>query len=150
MKSGPESELLDRYMERLRAAGRGLGISAAEIRELPESRKPDAGQRRQAEAAEIMAIAGAGAHCVALDETGKSFSSTEIAGLLRNGLDNGQPAIHLLIGGPDGHGEEVLKKAAVRLSFGRASWPHQLVRVMLAEQLYRAVTILSGHPYHRG
>lgn len=150
MKTGPETQLLDRYMERFRSAGRGIGISAADIRELPESRNANAGLRRQAEAGAMVAAIGADSRIVALDETGKDCSSAEIAGLLQRDLDSGSPAISFLIGGPDGHGDQVLQQAGLRLAFGRATWPHQLVRIMLAEQLYRAVTILTGHPYHRG
>jgi 23S rRNA (pseudouridine1915-N3)-methyltransferase len=146
--------MLERYVQRIRAAGRSIGISGVEIREIAESRLPETAPRCSAEAGELIAlaggVAGGGAAIVALDETGKNLTSAELAIFLRARLNAGEPQLAFLIGGPDGHGAQVREAATLKLAFGKATWPHQFVRTMLAEQLYRCVTILSGHPYHRG
>ncbi len=149
MKSGPETELLERYLKRLHGVGRGIGLSGIKIEQIAESRHGDAATRCREEAAALVARAGTGSTIVALDQSGKNLASEEIAALLRRHLDGGEVRLAFAIGGPDGHGPQVLEAAKLRLAFGNATWPHQLVRVMLAEQLYRAVTILAGHPYHR-
>jgi 23S rRNA (pseudouridine1915-N3)-methyltransferase len=86
---------------------------------------------------------------VALDEAGRNLRSAELAERLRGWRDGGRRGATFLIGGADGLPDDLLARAELRLAFGRATWPHLLVRVMLAEQLYRASTILAGHPYHR-
>ncbi len=86
---------------------------------------------------------------VLLDERGDNLDSAALAAQLRRWRDDGRPAAVFVIGGDDGLAPSLRDKATLRLAFGAATWPHQLVRVMLLEQLYRAVTILSGHPYHR-
>lgn len=149
MKSGPETELLDRYVERARKAGRALGITRIEIREIPESRAASADRRRAEEADALVAAVPAGALVIALDERGRDNDSQALAGLIEARLADATPEIAFLVGGPDGHGDGIASRAAMVIRFGKATWPHQLVRIMLAEQLYRAVTILSGHPYHR-
>ena len=90
-----------------------------------------------------------GALLIALDERGDSPTSERFAEMLGEARDRGTPNTVLMIGGPDGHGQELLSRAGHRISFGRLTWPHQIVRILAAEQVYRAVTILSGHPYHR-
>ena len=90
-----------------------------------------------------------GARRIVLDERGKTLTSEKFAERLASWRDEGAPAAALLIGGPDGHGTTARHGADLILSFGAMTWPHQLVRAMVAEQLYRAVTILTGHPYHR-
>ncbi len=87
---------------------------------------------------------------VVLDRSGTDLTSEALAGILARYRDNGAATVAFAIGGADGHAPETLAAADLVLSFGKATWPHQLVRVMLAEQLYRASTILAGHPYHRG
>lgn len=149
MKAGPETELAQRYWKRAAQAGRPLGIAAIEIREFRESQAADARRRRAEEAAQLLQAAKPGAFIVALDETGADMDSRTLADLLRTRLEDATPEMHFLIGGPDGLGEAVLANAQRRLAFGKATWPHQLVRVMLAEQIYRAATIIAGHPYHR-
>ena len=84
-----------------------------------------------------------------LDERGESLDSATLASRLGRWRDDGRPAAVFIIGGDDGLAPSLRDKASVRLAFGAATWPHQLVRVMLLEQIYRAVSILSGHPYHR-
>lgn len=148
LKSGPERDLMDRYLDRAGAAGKPLAFTFA-VRELAESRADTAATRRRQEAAALLQTVPAGAVLVSLDETGKALPSETFARRLAAWRDDGAPAVVLAIGGPDGHGPELIEKASLRLAFGAMTWPHQLVRIMLAEQLYRAMTILSGHPYHR-
>jgi 23S rRNA (pseudouridine1915-N3)-methyltransferase len=90
-----------------------------------------------------------GAAVVLLDEKGDALGSQAFATELATWRENNKPAVVFMIGGADGLAASLRDKAAPRLSFGKATWPHQLVRVMLLEQIYRATTILSGHPYHR-
>jgi 23S rRNA (pseudouridine1915-N3)-methyltransferase len=148
LKAGPERDLAARYVDRVSKAGKGLGLTLA-VREFAESRATTAELRRDQEAALILGAVPAGAALVALDEKGKSVDSRAFAGLIDSQRDKGTADLVFAIGGADGLGEAVLGKAAARIAFGALTWPHQLVRVLLAEQLYRAVTILSGHPYHR-
>lgn len=149
MKSGPETDLFDRYLDRARAAGRSLGIGDIAVRELAESRAASADRRREDEAGLLLGSVGADACLVALDEHGRDQPSAGLASFIGDRLADGTAEIAFLIGGPDGHGSAVRRQAALVIAFGRATWPHRLVRVMLAEQLYRATTILTGHPYHR-
>jgi 23S rRNA (pseudouridine1915-N3)-methyltransferase len=148
MKAGPERELCDRYIKRAGAAGRGLGLSFA-IREFPESRAGSAAARKEQEAGTVLAAVPPATALVALDEGGKALDSRNFADRIARWRDDGASALAFALGGPDGHGDALLAKASLRLAFGPMTWPHQLARLMLAEQLYRAVTILSGHPYHR-
>jgi 23S rRNA (pseudouridine1915-N3)-methyltransferase len=90
-----------------------------------------------------------GAAVVLLDPKGDNLDSPSLTARLRAWRDGGRETVAFLIGGPDGLAPILAEKATIRLAFGAATWPHQLVRVMLLEQLYRVVTILSGHPYHR-
>jgi 23S rRNA (pseudouridine1915-N3)-methyltransferase len=106
-------------------------------------------RRKEAEAALLLAASPPGAIVVALDERGRDHSSGELAERLAMWRDQGRRSAAFLIGGPDGLAEAALAAADLRFAFGRQTWPHRLVRVMLAEQLYRATTILAGHPYHR-
>lgn len=149
MKSGPESEMFDRFLGRARATGRTVGISDVTLREFAESRAANAAQRRDEEAGLLLGSLPGDCRLVALDEKGKDESSTAIAAMIGARLADATPEIAFAIGGPDGHGSELLRRASLVLRFGHATWPHRLVRIMLAEQVYRATTILSGHPYHR-
>ena len=106
-------------------------------------------RRKSAEAVLLLAAVPAGAALAALDERGRDLSSFELADRLARWRDGGQRAAAFLVGGADGLDDRVLAAAELRLAFGRQTWPHRLVRAMLAEQLYRATTILAGHPYHR-
>lgn len=149
MKAGPEKELADRYIERFSKAGPPLGLEYSGLTEITESRAANVDERRRDEAARLRAGFPAGAALVVLDERGKSISSESFSDRLASWRDSGQKHCVLLIGGPDGHDESLRAEASLLLSFGSMTWPHQLARIMLAEQLYRAATILSGHPYHR-
>jgi 23S rRNA (pseudouridine1915-N3)-methyltransferase len=148
LRAGPERELMARFLDRATATGRRLGIAFA-VREIAESRSASAEARKAEEAEAILAIAGTQAMLVALDEGGKNLHSRDFARRLGDWRDADVADVVVAIGGADGHGAAVLTRASLRLAFGAMTWPHQLVRIMAAEQLYRAVTILSGHPYHR-
>jgi 23S rRNA (pseudouridine1915-N3)-methyltransferase len=137
-----------RYIERAAAAARGIGVASVTVRELDESRARRAEDRKAEEAKAIRAAIGS-AEVIALDEGGENVSSREFARRLGQRRDQGAAALALVIGGPDGLAAELRAGAAMVLSFGAMTFPHQLVRLLAAEQIYRAVTILSGHPYHR-
>lgn len=148
MKAGPERDLAARYFDRFAKAGPAIGLDWAGVAEIAESRAQTAALRKQEEG-RALATAAQGATLVLLDETGKSIGSEDFAARLGELRDSGVRQLLFAIGGADGHEPELRARAALVLSFGAMTWPHQIVRVMLAEQLYRATTILSGHPYHR-
>lgn len=149
MKSGPERELVGRYLQRAAAAGKSLGLTGFSVMEQVESRAATPANRKLEEGKELRLLAGAGV-LVALDEHGTQLDSPGFAGRLGRWRDEGQGQVSFVIGGPDGLDPDFLRSATLVLSFSALTWPHQLVRIMLAEQLYRTTTILSGHPYHRG
>jgi 23S rRNA (pseudouridine1915-N3)-methyltransferase len=148
MKSA-EGELAARYLKRAAQAGRNIGIRAIEVIEIKESRAQDAERRKLEESIALANVIPDGAALVILDERGEALGSGAFAERLAQWRDGGQAVVVFLIGGADGVAESLRSKTRATLSFGNATWPHQLVRIMLLEQLYRAVTILSGHPYHR-
>lgn len=124
----PEAELVSRYEKRLGAAVRFTEL-------------PDTGGKIP----ELLAQT----RIVLLDERGKNLSSEEFANTLEKWRDEGVRETRFLIGAADGHDETMRREADLLIAFGKATWPHLMARAMLAEQLYRATTILSGHPYHR-
>ncbi|MCB8819713.1 23S rRNA (pseudouridine(1915)-N(3))-methyltransferase RlmH [Microvirga rosea] len=148
LKSGPERELVERYRQRVEAMSRSLGMTGLDMVELPESRARRDDDRRSEEAAALLEKAGS-AFVIAFDERGKSPSSEAFAERIRQWRDDGCPGIACIIGGPDGLDPQVLRRAKAVISFGALTMPHQIVRALVAEQLYRALTIISGHPYHR-
>ena len=149
MKAGPERELSDRYLKRLSEAARSVGIPGVDLREIEESRARRPEDRRETEAAAILAALPAGSMLVVLDERGASPSSSEWAAEIGRARDAARPAYAVVVGGADGLSPSLREKADRIIGFGAMTWPHQLVRVMAGEQLYRAITILGGHPYHR-
>ena len=149
LKLGPERELVTRYWERLELGARNVGLTGVDMREIDESRARRPEDRKLEEAQALRALVPPGAKLVALDERGKSLTSPAFAADLAKARDAASSAYVLVIGGPDGLDESLRQAAAVTLNFGSLTWPHQLVRVLAAEQLYRATTILAGHPYHR-
>jgi 23S rRNA (pseudouridine1915-N3)-methyltransferase len=149
LKAGPEKSIAADYLERIAGLGRKAGIARIECTEFAESRAADAKLRMAEEAASLNAASPEQAFRIVLDERGKPFSSESFASLLQQRLQEGTSDLVFLIGGPDGHAPSMREKANVLMSFGPATWPHRLVRVMLFEQIYRAVTIMVGHPYHR-
>ena len=149
LKQGPETELSERYRKRAAQTGRQVGWRDLEIIEIRESRAADAGKRMLEESIALANIIPQGAAVVLLDGGGQSLESGSLASQLAAWRAADLPAVIFVIGGADGVAPSLRDKAELRLSFGAATWPHQLVRVMLLEQLYRAATILTGHPYHR-
>lgn len=149
LKDGPERELLDRYLKRLGQTGRALGLAPVEMLETPEGRADTAPLRQADEATRLLKLTAACEASIVLDETGKAMSSRQFATLLAGYRDGGTQALGLLIGGADGHGATVIRPGTLKLSLGPMTLPHGLARIVLAEQLYRAATILAGHPYHR-
>lgn len=144
MRAGPEKSLTDDYLARFDRTGRAMGLGPARICEI-EARKGGSA----AEAALLRRAVPRGALICALDERGRSLSSPEFAACLAGWRDAGEGDLALVIGGADGLAPELRAEAGFVLSFGKMVWPHMLARVMLAEQLYRAATILTGGPYHR-
>ncbi|MGZ3275393.1 MAG: 23S rRNA (pseudouridine(1915)-N(3))-methyltransferase RlmH [Caulobacteraceae bacterium] len=143
----PEAALARDYADRATASGRSLGLGPVDILEL-ESRKP--GKAAEGELLlQHLQDAPGGLHAIACDEHGKSHPSRAFADRLARLRDDGVRRLVIVIGGADGLAPEVLARADETLAFGVQTWPHALVRAMLAEQVYRAVTILSGSPYHR-
>ena len=149
MKAGPEKELVDRYFGRFSKSGPAVGLEFSGFIEIAESRAPSATERKREEADRLRQHLAAGAALVLLDERGNSISSEDFANRIAAQRDSGRRSLVIAIGGPDGHDPSLREAAELVLSFGAQTWPHQMVRIMLGEQLYRAATILSGHPYHR-
>ena len=149
LKQGPERELAERYRERFDDIGRKLGFRGLEIAEIPESRARDAATRMAEEAAAISAAIPAKSTLVALDERGDNVDSAAFASHLGRWRDQQVANTIFIIGGADGLSPDLRRMAQLRMAFGSATWPHQMVRIMLLEQIYRAGTILAGHPYHR-
>jgi 23S rRNA (pseudouridine1915-N3)-methyltransferase len=149
LKQGPERELAERYRERFDDIGRKLGFRSLELHEIPESRARDAPTRMAEEATAITALIPEKSTVIALDERGETIDSTVFARHLGRWRDESIGSAVFLIGGADGLSPDLRRKAKLGIAFGKATWPHQMVRVMLLEQIYRAATILSGHPYHR-
>ncbi|MDQ6432498.1 23S rRNA (pseudouridine(1915)-N(3))-methyltransferase RlmH [Mesorhizobium sp. LHD-90] len=149
LKAGPEKELAARYLDRFLKSGPTLGLDFSGVTEIAESRAASAGERGREEADRLLAFVDEKAALVLLDERGKNLSSPQFAEKLGALRDEGRRHTVFAIGGPDGHADFLRERAAILWSFGALTWPHQMVRFMLAEQLYRATTILSGHPYHR-
>lgn len=145
LRGGPEAQLTAAYVERAGALGRQLGFKTVEIVEVEG--KPAGELRAEAEA--LLRAAPDRARTVLLDERGAQWTSRQLAEKLARWRDDGAPCAVFWIGGADGVSQSIKDKADETLAFGRQTWPHRLVRAMLAEQLYRALTILSGNPYHR-
>jgi 23S rRNA (pseudouridine1915-N3)-methyltransferase len=149
LKQGPERELAAAYRKRAEQVGRAFGVRDIEIVEIRESRAGDAERRRIEESIAIATVIPDRAIVVILDQRGSALDSAALAASLREWRAEDRPAACFIIGGADGLAASLQAQAKLKLAFGAATWPHQLVRVMLLEQLYRAGTILAGHPYHR-
>ncbi|MEQ1577720.1 MAG: 23S rRNA (pseudouridine(1915)-N(3))-methyltransferase RlmH [Hyphomicrobium sp.] len=149
LKDGAERELYARYAVRLTAVSRQAALGPIDLIELPESRAPNAADRQADEATRLLSAVSKVEVLVALDENGQQYTSPAFARLLRKSSDQGRASIAFLVGGADGHGAPVLNKVDLKLSLSSMTLPHGLARVVLAEQLYRAATIVTGHPYHR-
>ncbi len=150
LKQGPERELAETYRKRAQAIGRALGLREIEIVEIRESRAADAERRRVEESIAVANVIPERAAIIILDDRGKNLDSAALAAMLQKWRAEDPPAVCFVIGGADGLAASLRQRAKLKLAFGAATWPHQLVRIMLLEQLYRAASILAGHPYHRG
>jgi 23S rRNA (pseudouridine1915-N3)-methyltransferase len=148
LKRGPERDLAERYLERAVKSGRGIGLRSLEVVEIAESRARDAERRMLEESIALANIIPKDSAIVLLQPRGEALDSNAFAKRLSGWNDGGRDAT-FVIGGPDGLAPTLSDQASLHLAFGALTWPHQLVRIMLLEQIYRAVTILSGHPYHR-
>jgi 23S rRNA (pseudouridine1915-N3)-methyltransferase len=149
LKAGPERELCAGYLDRARKSGKALGFRDFSVRELAQSTAPRPADRIAAEEAALLAALQERGRAVCLDEKGNILDSAAFAADLGRSVVESVPRTTFVIGGPDGLGAGILGRADRRIAFGRMTWPHQVVRILLAEQLYRAMTMLSGHPYHR-
>jgi len=149
LKQGPERELFAHYLGRAETAGRKLHLSPLSVVEVTESKAATAKARSKAEAEVLLPKVPSSHRLVCLDRKGEGLSSEAFAALLATLRDGGREGVAFLIGGPDGLPAEVLAEAAKVVSVGPMTLPHGLARVILAEQIYRAATILGGHPYHR-
>jgi 23S rRNA (pseudouridine1915-N3)-methyltransferase len=149
MKAGPEREMVSRYLDRAVGGGKPLALTGFDVIEQTESRASSSASRKADEAKALRAALPEGL-VVALDERGKAIASEALANQIGRWRDDGRPAVSFVIGGADGLDPDFVAAADLVLSFSPLTWPHQLVRIMLAEQLYRTTTILAGHPYHRG
>src|ERR1700722_18575650 len=133
LKQGPERELAAAYRKRAEAIGRNLGLRDFEIVEIRDSRAPDAERRRTEESIAIANVIPERSIVAILDERGESLDSAAFAALLRMWRAEDRPAVCFVIGGADGLAQSLRERAKVKLAFGAATWPHQLVRVMLIE-----------------
>jgi 23S rRNA (pseudouridine1915-N3)-methyltransferase len=148
LKDEAENSIVARYQKRFDQTGRLCGLGPLSITDFSESRAASPDERKYDEAVRLLKAAGS-ANLVVLAVTGKPLSSEAFAAHLRTAADSGSKSCAFLIGGPDGHGPQVLAASSLKLSLGMLTLPHGLARVVLTEQLYRAATILTGHPYHR-
>jgi 23S rRNA (pseudouridine1915-N3)-methyltransferase len=149
LKPGPDRELAERYRDRARKAGRMIGLRGPDVVEVKESRARESERRVTEETIAIAQALPEDAIRVVLDSRGQNASSDAFARRIRDWRDGGRQTVGFIIGGADGLAEGLLNDADLIFAFGSATWPHQLVRIMLMEQIYRMTTILSGHPYHR-
>ncbi|MCY4180558.1 MAG: 23S rRNA (pseudouridine(1915)-N(3))-methyltransferase RlmH [Litoreibacter sp.] len=145
LRAGPERELIDDYLTRFDRTGRNLGLGPTNIIEVEDKN----GGKQSTEADLLRRSIPKGSVTCALDERGKTLSSPDFANLLARWRDEGRQDLAFIIGGADGIAPDLRAEVDQTLSFGKMVWPHMLARVMLAEQLYRAASILAGAPYHR-
>jgi 23S rRNA (pseudouridine1915-N3)-methyltransferase len=149
LKAGPEKDLAARYLDRFSKSGPAVGLELGKVAEVVESRASNPETRKREEAALLDKAVPSDAVLLLLDERGKAVGSEDFAELLGRWRDAGKRDLMIAIGGADGLDPALHERADSVLCLGKMTWPHQLVRILIAEQLYRAVTILSGHPYHR-
>jgi 23S rRNA (pseudouridine1915-N3)-methyltransferase len=146
LRGGPERQLVDDYLSRLERTGRGLGLTLGDVTEVEDR----TGGGAEQEARRLRNAMPNGAALWVMDERGRALSSPDFARAIAHERDAGRRDLLLMIGGADGIDPDLRAEADRAISFGPMVWPHMLARVMLAEQLYRAATILAGSPYHRG
>lgn len=141
LKQGPEKTLIEEYQKR-------LSIPCT-LREFSVKKDLPPALLKEAESDLLLKAIPENSYVIALDERGKDISSRQFAHLIKTTQEQGTSSLTFLIGGADGHSDALRKRTNYLLSFGKLTWPHLLVRVLLMEQLYRAQQILAGHPYHR-
>jgi len=144
-----EGALTDDFIARAKNMGRGMGVPDVAVEEIGVSKIRETPKRMQDEAERLAARIPDGAQVVLLDAKGKGMTSTDFAEMIGALRDAGTKHLVFVIGGPDGLGKLPRIKPGRSLAFGPQTWPHLMVRAMLSEQVYRALTILAGHPYHR-
>jgi 23S rRNA (pseudouridine1915-N3)-methyltransferase len=149
LKQGPERELLAQYVGRAASAGRKVALSPIDVVEVAEVKGTSPQARKEAEAKLLLAKRPSSYKLICLDDSGTELSSGGFAQRLAKFRDEGASGLAFLIGGADGLGDEALTQSDEVLSLSAMTLPHGLARIVLAEQIYRAITILSGHPYHR-
>ncbi len=145
LRAGPEKTLIDDYISRFNKVGRGLSLGPISVTEVED--KKNAGMKAEADL--LRKALPKGAVICTLDERGQVLSSPDFSKKISGWRDNGRQDLALIIGGADGIDPSLRAEADFSISFGKMVWPHMMVRLMLAEQVYRAATILSGSPYHR-
>jgi 23S rRNA (pseudouridine1915-N3)-methyltransferase len=150
LKSGPEKLLAEDYSARISAMGKKAGISSLKVSDWAESQRADVALRMAEEEQQLWSAVPPSAYVIVLDERGKSQNSECFSANLRKVLDRGVSDVVFMIGGPDGHSAATREKANELMALGPMTWPHRLLRIMLLEQIYRSVTIMLNHPYHRG
>lgn len=143
MKKGPERELVDDYVNRAKVLGRQLGVR--DVLEI----EVDGGGRQDAEGEALLAKIPDGGHVMLFDERGKDWASIDFSDRLNTLKDQGTPNLVFLIGGADGFTDTIKSDYADKIRLGSLTWPHKLVRVLAAEQIYRALSLMAGTPYHR-
>ena len=148
-RGSSEGALCDEFRDRAIKMGRNMGFTSVAVEELSIGKAREAPARMADEAARLAAKVPAGAHVILLDARGKGMTSEDFAEMLASLRDVGTKDLAFVIGGPDGLAPLPGKKAGRSLAFGPQTWPHLLARALLLEQIYRAMTILAGHPYHR-
>jgi len=147
-KKTAEIELKQHYMDNAARLCQAQGFGKINELEYVENAKQNVAERKALEAKHLLNHIQPSDYVIILDENGKSISSRQFSSTLQDELSQSRH-VHFLLGGPDGHGDACLQRANLKLSFGRMTWPHRLARILLYEQIYRAMTIMTNHPYHR-
>ena len=149
MKNGPENALFKDYYDRCGKAGPKIGLGPMQLAEIVEAKNPHKPERQRLEAQGLTKMLIKNSTLIVLDERGRSLSSVAFSDKLKTWRDDGIAQASFLIGGPDGLERSIVNDADLVLSFGAMTWPHMIARILLVEQLYRSISLLSGHPYHR-
>lgn len=149
MKNGPEKDLFKRYWDRALVLGGGHNFNPLTLKEHPESKASRSAERMKQEAGNLLKSIDERAVVVAFDERGKSVGSPAFANFVRLKRDDGAGELVFVIGGSDGLAPVLRDRANLIVAFGAMTIPHQIVRILVAEQIYRAISILAGHPYHK-
>ncbi len=149
LKQAAEKDLCADYLERTNQLARRAGLRGLAVHEVMESKASIAAERMADEASRLVAAIPPEAMLVVFDGRGQSLTTEAFTALIKQQADKATPTMSFAIGGPDGHGETLRRRANKTLALGLMTWPHRLVRVMVLEQIYRAVTIMVNHPYHR-